>query len=69
MALKSKPLEAVRPNVPVHEVSTEAFVRVNFQVPASMRKRWKLAAAQADRPLTDMLIESMNKYLNEQMSK
>jgi hypothetical protein len=69
MALKSKPLEAVRQTVPVHEVSKEELVRVNFQVPASMRKRWKLAAAQADRPLTDMLIESMNKYLNDHMSK
>ena len=69
MALKSKPLEAVRPTVPVHEVTKEDLVRINFLVPASTRKRWKLAAAEVDRPLTDLLIESMNLYLNESMKK
>lgn len=69
MALKSKPLEAVRPSVPVHEVTKEELVRVNFLVTASTRKRWKLAAAQVDRPLTELLIESMNRYLDESMIK
>ncbi len=69
MALKSKPLEAVRPSVPVHEVTKEELVRINFLVPASTRKRWKLAATEADRPLTEMLTEAMNRYLDESMSR
>jgi hypothetical protein len=69
MALKSKPLEAVRPSVPVHEVTKEELVRINFLVPASTRKRWKIAATEADRPLTEMLTEAMNRYLDEPMRK
>ena len=69
MALKSKPLEAVRPSVPVHEVTKEELVRINFLVPASTRKRWKIAATEADRPLTEMLIEAMNRYLGESVKK
>lgn len=69
MALKSKPLEEVRPSVPVHEVTKEDLVRINFQVPASVRTRWKTAAAQMDRSMTDLLIESMNKYLDTHLSK
>lgn len=65
MALKSKSLEAVRPSVPLQEVSNEELVRINFQVPASMRKRWKIASTEADRSLTELLIKAMNRYLDE----
>lgn len=65
MALKSKPLEDVRPDVPVHEVSREDLVRVNFLVPASVRKEWKSAALSEDKTLTDLIVEAMQTRLSQ----
>jgi hypothetical protein len=65
MALKSKPLDAVRPDVPVHEVSREEMVRVNFLVPASLRKEWKGAALREDKTLTELILEAMQTRLSQ----
>ena len=59
MALKSKPLESVRIDVPVHEVTREELVRVNILVPASVRRAWKTEAAQKDTTITDMILHAM----------
>jgi hypothetical protein len=69
VGLKSKPLERVRSDVPIQDVTREEVGRVNINVPLSLRKRWKTAAVQADRPMSEMIIEAMNIYLNTQMSK
>jgi hypothetical protein len=69
MGLKSKPLDKVRPDVPVDEVTRETIGRVNINVPLSVRKRWKTAAVQADRPMSDMIIEAMNAYLDTQLNR
>ncbi len=69
VGLKSKPLEMVRSDVPVLDVTREDVARVNINVPLSMRKRWKTSAVQAERSMSDMIIEAMNKYLEAQMSK
>jgi hypothetical protein len=63
MALKSKPLEDVRADVPVHEVSREDMVRVNFLVPASVRKEWKGAALREDKTLTELITDAMQARL------
>ena len=63
MALKSKPLEEVRADVPVHEVTREEMVRVNILVPASVRRTWKSAAANTDTTITDMILEAMQNYM------
>jgi hypothetical protein len=65
MALKSKPLEAVRPDVPLHEVSREDMVRINFLVPASVRKEWKSAALREDKTLTEIIVEAMQAHLSQ----
>lgn len=69
VGLKSKPLEQVRQDVPIQDVTREDVGRVNINVPLSLRKRWKTAAVQADRSMSEMIIEAMNKYLDAQMSK
>ncbi len=69
VGLKSKPLERVRADVPVQDVTREEVGRVNINVPLSVRKRWKTAAAQADRSMSEMIIEAMSIYLNSPMSK
>ncbi len=69
VGLKSKPLERVRQDVPIQDVTREDVGRVNINVPLSLRKRWKTAAVQADRSMSEMIIEAMNKYLDTQMSK
>lgn len=63
MGLTSKPLEKVRPDVPTAEVVSEEVGRVNINVPVSVRTRWKIAAARANRPMSDMIIEAMNSYI------
>lgn len=63
MALKSKPLDAVRKNVPIHEVTAEGLVRINFQVPASVRKSWKAAALREDSTVTDLIVRAVNEHL------
>lgn len=65
MALKSKSLEDVRPDVPLHEVSREDMVRVNFLVPARVRKEWKSAALREDRTLTELIVEAMQIRLSQ----
>jgi len=63
MALKSKALEDVRTDVPVHEVSREDMVRVNLLVPASVRKEWKGAALREDTTLTDLILKAMKTHM------
>jgi len=59
VALKSKSLESVRADVPVHEVTQEELVRVNILVPASVRRAWKTEAAQKDTTVTDLILKAM----------
>ena len=59
MALKSKPLESVREDVPVREVTQEEMVRVNILVPASVRRTWKTEAAAHDTTITDLILAAM----------
>ncbi len=69
MALKSKPLSQVRPDVPVADVSKEDLARINLNVPVSMRKAWKEAALKADKTLSELIIDAMSKYTNTHLSK
>jgi len=64
MALKSKPMEQVR-TVPVHVVSEEEMVRINLNVPESLRHAWKQIALNQKKTLTEVIIDAMNKYSNE----
>ena len=65
MALMSKPLEAVRADVPLCEVIREEMVRVNFLVPASVRKAWKIAALSEEKTVKDLLVEAMEARLSK----
>ena len=66
MALKSKPLDRVREDVPVFQ---EKPVRVNLNVPESVRSAWKIAAAQRNKDLSSLIVEAMNAYLHTHLSK
>lgn len=46
-----------------HEVSREDMVRVNFIVPASVRKEWKSAALRDDKTLTELIVGALDAYL------
>ena len=69
MGLKSKPLDQVRESIPVDEVTREDVVRININVPESLRQRWKIAAVRAKRPMTDIIIDAMSLYLDTHVSK
>lgn len=66
MALKTKPLEQVRADVPVAEVAEAGEkVRVNFEVDKAVRQRWKAEALKRDKPLAGLLREAMDEYLSK----
>jgi hypothetical protein len=66
MALITKPLEAVRKDVPIKEVAdTGEKVRVNFEVDKATRTRWKTEALSRDVPLADLLRSAMDEYLSK----
>jgi hypothetical protein len=64
MGLKSKPLDKVRDDVPVQAVTKEEVTRININVPASVRQRWKMVAVQQDIALTDLIVSAVSEYLD-----
>lgn len=60
MALKSKSLDKVRPEVPTGAVVE--LVRVNLNVPAATRQAWKQLALSRRMSLSDLIVEAMSKY-------
>lgn len=69
MALKSKPLDQVRATVPNVLMQTDEIVRVNLNVPKSIRTKWKAIANERDMTVTDLIIDAVSKYSNEYVSK
>ena len=63
MALKSKPLEQVRSDVPT-AAAQGAPVRINLNVSKPTRTAWKTAALELDTNLTDLIHAAMSEYLN-----
>ena len=63
--MKSKPPVPLSNNIPLGRDENE-IARVNLNVPLALRKRWKTAAAQAGRPMADLIVEAMDKYLDTQ---
>jgi len=69
MGLKSKSLNDVRTNLPIKEVLKEDFARVNINIPLSLRKKWKNAALNADKSMSQIIVEAMSTYLSTQRNK
>lgn len=65
MALKSKPLDQVRPDVPTSAAAQDELVRVNLNVPKATRTVWKTIALQRGMTLGDLIIEAMSKHSKE----
>ena len=65
MALKSKALADVRPTVPVAEVQKGELVRVNLNVPESVRQRWKLAAIERKMSLGELIAHAVEAQLSK----
>ena len=69
MALKSKDLATVRPDVPVHMVRTSASVRLNINRYKGERDEWQIAAVRMGMDVTTLVHEAVRKYLHEHVSK
>jgi hypothetical protein len=66
MALKSKNLAAVRGDIPTEQaIPQEELVRVNLEVPKSVRQAWKAAALKHDKTLTDLIKDAMDAHLSK----
>jgi hypothetical protein len=68
MALTAKAIDQVR-DIKEVRVVTDDWVRVNFTVPAEVRKRWRMAALERNETLTDMIIRAVNDELSRASSK
>lgn len=62
MSLKSKPLDQVRPLPAVTVLAQEEIVRINLNVPESLRQQWKMAALQQKVTLTELIMSAMSQY-------
>lgn len=65
MALKSKPLDQVRSDVPASAAAQGELVRVNLNVPEATRTTWKMMALKRGMTLAELIIESMSKHSKE----
>ena len=65
MALKSKPLEQLRLDIPTNAAAQGELVRVNLNVSESTRTAWKMLALHRKVTLQDLIIEAMIKYTKE----
>lgn len=66
MALKSKNLGSVRSDLPTQEaIPQEELVRVNLEVPKSVRQAWKTVAVGRGITLTDLIKEAMHAHLSK----
>lgn len=64
VTLKSKSLASVRPTLPLDQViEKEPSVRVNLEVPESVRLRWKQAALDRRQTVVQLVMEAMEKEL------
>lgn len=63
MALISKQLPEVRPEVPTAAVTD--WVRVNLNVPEATRQQWKHEAITRRTTLSDLILEAMSKHLGK----
>jgi hypothetical protein len=68
MALKSKPLHEVRSTIPLATVTQDEIVRINLNVPKSVRQAWKARALREDKTLTDLIMEAMKPYASDDLS-
>ena len=69
MGLKSKQLDQLRESIRVDDVTKEDVVRINLNIPESLRQRWKIAAVHEKRPMTDIIVDAMSLYLDTHVSK
>lgn len=68
MALKSKPDDEVRNDVPIEKIfiglDASEIVRVNLAVPKSTRTAWRSEALKRDISLSELIRQAMKYYAN-----
>lgn len=67
--LKSKALDRVRADVPVHKVGKSEPVRLNLNIDKAERDEWKIAAVRLGMDVTTLVHEAVRKYLREQVKE
>lgn len=67
MALTAKPLDKVRKNIPVEEISksfSEDLVRVNIEVKKETRQRWRAEALKREISLKELIHHCVESTIN-----
>ena len=67
MALKDKPMTAVRADIPLVAATQGDLVRINFLVPAETRLQWKKLALDNNKTLQQLIIDSMSQHCKTAM--
>lgn len=65
MALTAKKPSAVRENIPTKEAAKGELVRVNINVPAETRERWKIASIQRGISMSDLIVSAVEAALKK----
>lgn len=65
MSLKSKPLNSVRDLPAVSVLMEEEQVRINLNVPKSLRNKWKYVALKREKTMTELILDAMKIYSDE----
>jgi hypothetical protein len=67
--VRSKPMDQVRSDVPVSEVTKDESVRLNMNVSKATRTEWKRAALDLGTDVTSLVHDAMRAYLSEHLRK
>lgn len=67
MALKSKPLDQVRADIPVAAAAQDETVRINLNVSKTTRNEWKSAAITLDKSLTELIQKSVDEFIKNNL--
>lgn len=63
MALKTKPVDAVRKDVPMRVLEADGIVQLNVDIPKALRKALKVASAEREVTINAIVIQALTREL------
>lgn len=66
MALKTKPVDDVRKDVPLRVLEADGNVQLNVDIPRQMRKALKVASAEREMTINAIVVQAIARELGAQ---